>query len=87
MLPSSVFPATQNLLLAANAEGLGSALTTLATLRGTELAELLGLPDTIRPMAVVPLGWPEHQLGPPRRLPLGERVHLDRFGNPWSDSS
>ena len=87
VLPSSVFPATQNLLLAANAEGLGSALTTLATLRGTELAELLGLPDTIRPMAVVPLGWPEHQLGPPRRLPLGERVHLDRFGNPWSDSS
>ena len=58
VLPSSVFPATQNLLLAANAQGLGSALTTLATLRPTELAGLLGLPDTVRPMAVVPLGWP-----------------------------
>jgi nitroreductase len=84
VLPSSVFPATQNLLLAANAEGLGSALTTLATLRATELAELLELPDTVRPMAVVPLGWPARRLGPPRRLPLAERVHVDRFGRPWA---
>ena len=84
VLPSSVFPATQNLLLAANAEGLGSALTTLATLRPTELAGLLGLPDTVRPMAVVPLGWPARPLGPPSRLPLAERVHIDRFGRPWS---
>ncbi|HEY4928450.1 MAG TPA: nitroreductase family protein [Acidimicrobiales bacterium] len=84
VLPSSVFPATQNLLLAANAEGLGSALTTLATLRATELAELLELPDSVRPMAVVPLGWPARRLGPPRRLPLAERVHVDRFGRPWA---
>ncbi len=84
VLPSSVFPATQNLLLAANAEGLGSALTTLATLRPTELAGLLELPDTVRPMAVVPLGWPARRLGPPRRLPLAERVHVDRFGRPWA---
>jgi len=83
VLPSSVFPATQNLLLAANAEGLGSALTTLATLRAPELSELLELPETVRPMAVVPLGWPAHRLGAPRRLPLADRVHVDRFGQPW----
>jgi len=87
VLPSSVFPATQNLLLAANAVGLGSALTTLATLRGTELADLLDLPATARPMAVVPLGWPARQLGPPRRLPLAERVHVERYGNPWGGSA
>jgi nitroreductase len=82
-LASSVFPATQNLLLAANALGLGSAMTTLATLFSTELASLLDLPDTVVPMAVVPLGWPARTLGPPRRLPVPERAHLDRYGTPF----
>ena len=82
-LPSSVYPATQNLLLAANALGLGSAMTTLATLFTSELGALLDLPATVRPMAVVPLGWPARPLGPPRRLPLAERAHLDRYGHPF----
>ncbi len=81
-LPSSVYPAIQNLLLAANALGLGSAMTTLATRYSVELATLLSLPDSVVPMAVVPLGWPARPLGPPRRLPLAERVHLDRYGRP-----
>jgi len=82
-LPASVFPATQNLLLAATALGLGSAMTTLATLASGELSSLLDLPAPVRPMAVVPLGWPARPAGPPRRLPLGERAHRDRYGQPW----
>jgi nitroreductase len=82
-LPSSVFLATQNLLLSAAALGLGSAMTTLATLHSGELAKLLDLPPTVRPMAVVPLGWPARPLGPPRRLPLSERAHRDRYGERW----
>jgi len=86
-LPSSVYPATQNLLLAANALGLGSAMTTLATLFSDQLATLLGLPDGVLPMAVVPIGWPARPLGPPRRLPLSERVHLDRYGHRFTGST
>jgi nitroreductase len=82
-LPSSVFLATQNLLLASSALGLGSAMTTLATTFADELRRLLELPDTVHPMAVVPVGWPARALGPPRRLPLSERVHVDRYGQPW----
>jgi nitroreductase len=82
-LPSSVFPATQNLLLAATALGLGSAMTTLATLLADELASLLALPPAVVPMAVVPLGWPRQPLGPPRRLPVDERTHRDRYGQQW----
>jgi len=82
-LPSSVFPAIQNLLLSANALGLGSAMTTLATRFADELRDLLGVPPPVRPMAVVPIGWPRRPLGPPRRLPLAERVHRDRYGEPW----
>ena len=83
-LPASVFPAVQNLLLAANALGLGSAMTTLATLAGDRLAALLELPPTVRPMAVTPLGWPARPLGPPHRLPVEGRAHLDSYGRPYS---
>ncbi|HEV3266526.1 MAG TPA: nitroreductase family protein [Acidimicrobiales bacterium] len=82
-LPSSVYLATQNLLLSATALGLGSAMTTLATLFTDELRALLDLPPTAKPMAVVPIGWPENPPGKPGRLPLSERVHRDRYGRPW----
>ena len=79
-IPSSVFPAVQNLLLAAHALGLGSTLTTLTALAGDELAALLGLPPEVVPVAVVPLGRIAAPLGPPRRRPLAETAHLDRYG-------
>jgi nitroreductase len=82
-LPSSVYLATQNLLLAAGALGLGSAMTTLATLEADTLGEILGLPDNVHSLAVIPLGWPARPLGPPRRLPVSERTHRDRFGDGW----
>ncbi len=82
-LPASVFPATQNLLLAATAVGLGSTMTTLAMVFADDLRQLLHLPVAVYPMAVVPLGWPARPLGPPRRLPLSERVNRDRYGVPW----
>ena len=77
---SSIFPAVQNLLLAATAVGLGSALTTLATLLEDDLRQLLDLPGPVVPVAVVPLGWPAARLGPPRRRPLEEVVHVERYG-------
>jgi nitroreductase len=82
-LGASVFPAVQNLLLAAHALGLGSALTTLPVLGGNELSALLELPDGVEPLAVVPLGYPSAPLGPPRRRPLAEKAHLDRYGVPF----
>jgi nitroreductase len=82
-LASSVYPATQNLLLSATALGLGSAMTTLATLFTDELRVLLELPSSVRPMAVVPIGWPVRPPGPPKRLPLDQRAHRDRYGQPW----
>jgi len=83
VLEASVFPATQNLLLAAGALGLGSALTTLSLTFGDELAELVGFPFEVRPMAVVPLGWPARPLGRPRRAPLEEKVHRESYGETW----
>jgi nitroreductase len=80
-LAASIYPAVQSLLLAAGALGLGSALTTLPTLGA--LGALLGLPETVRPLAVVPLGWPARPLGPSRRQPMAEKTHRERFGAGW----
>lgn len=83
VLEASVFPAIQNLLLAASALGLGSALTTLPLAFGDQIAEIVGFPFEVRPMAVVPLGHPARPLGPPRRAPLSEKAHRETFGRPW----
>jgi nitroreductase len=83
VLEASVFPAVQNMLLAATALGLGSALTTLPLAFSADLSELLGLPAEVRPMAVVPLGWPARRLGPPRRAPLADKAHRETYGAGW----
>jgi nitroreductase len=80
---ASVFPAVQNLLLAAHALGLGSTLTTLPVVGGDELGELLDLPPEVVPVAVVPLGHLPAPLGPPRRRPISEKAFRDRYGTPF----
>jgi nitroreductase len=82
-LSASIFPAIQNLLLAATALGLGSALTTLPVAFGDELRTALALPTAVQPLAVVPLGWPARRQGPPRRRPVSEKVHRERYGAAW----
>lgn len=82
VLEASIYPAVQNLLLAASGLGLGAALTTLTT-SASELRPLLSLPAHVRPLAVVPLGWPAKQLRPPRRAPVAEKTFRDRYGQPW----
>lgn len=82
-LHESVWPAVQNLLLAANALALGSSLMTLPLLADEDIVGLLALPDHVRPMAVVPLGYPARPLGPARRRAVDAVTHRDRFGTRW----
>jgi len=84
LLACSVFPAAQNLLLAASALGYGSSMTTLAAHAPEELAGLIALPEGVRPFAVVPIGRPARTLGRPRRKPVHEVAHLDSFGVPYA---
>jgi nitroreductase len=77
----SIYPAIQNLLLAARAEGLGAALTTLPLWNQIAARLILRLPPTVEPVAVIPIGWPIGRYGPTTRRPIEEIAHLDRYGN------
>ena len=77
----SIYPSVQNLLLAARAAGLGAALITLPLWSTILARRALGLPWRVTPCAVVPLGWPRGRYGPTTRRPVGDVVHVDRYGN------
>ena len=74
---ASVYPACQNLLLAARALGYGGALTMWHLGVETELRELLDVPDDVALSACITLGVPEGNHGPVRRKPLAEVVFDD----------
>lgn len=76
---ASLYPAVQNLLTAARAEGLGGVLTTLICRREPEVQAILGLPQEWAVHAMVPLGWPRGSHGPLTRMPLQEMVRYDRW--------
>ena len=82
--PSSIYPAVQNLLLAACALGYGSCLTTgLVSGSGALVRKLLELPDQLEPMAAVFVGRPARVLGPPQRQPAEACTYREVFGSPW----
>lgn len=78
---SSIYPAVQNLMLAARNEGLGTTLTTILCLAEPAVKRLLDIPDELATCAMVTLGWPSRPF--PSRLhrkPLADIAFLDSYG-------
>jgi nitroreductase len=76
----SVYPACQNLLLAARALGYGGVLTGFHHVVAPQLHELLGIPERVTIVATITLGKPEGRHGPVRRRPLAELVYGEEWG-------
>ena len=74
-----VWPAVQNVLLAARALGLGATPTTLGLRDRDRVKEILGLPETAEAYCLVPVGYPMGNFGPVTRLPVEETVHWDQW--------
>ncbi len=83
---ASVYPACQNLLLAARALGYGGVLTGFHAICEPELRELLAIPDGVFVAATITLGKPAGGHGPVRRRPIAELVYEDRWeaSAPWA---
>ena len=80
---ASIYPAVQNMLLAARALGLGATLTTRHLLYEKEAEAALGLPPGVRSYAILPIGYPMGKFGPVGRGPLADIVYQDRWGEPY----
>jgi nitroreductase len=77
---ASIYPAVQNILLAARALGLGATLTTRHLFSAAEVDEIFGLPAGLQSYAIIPIGYPLGKFGAVRRRPLSEVAFLDRWG-------
>jgi nitroreductase len=81
LLGGSIFPAVQNFLLAARAQGLGACLTSWASYGGEALLrEAVGVPADWLMAAHVVVGWPRGHHGPLRRRPMSDVVYADHWG-------
>jgi len=77
---ASIFPAIQNLMLAARDLGVGTVLTTLHRYRETDVKALLGIPESIVVAAFIPMGYPQGKFGAGPRKPLAEVLFFERWG-------
>jgi nitroreductase len=83
LLGGSIYPAMQNFLLAARAQGLGACMTSWASYAGEPLLrEAVGVPDDWMLAGHIVVGWPRGSHGPVRRHPVGDVVYLDRWDEP-----
>jgi len=79
---ASVFPAVQNLFLAARALGLGTTLTTVHRLQEGEVRAVLGIPDDVTTWAMIPMGYPTGRWGEAPRRPVAEVAYWDTWKEP-----
>jgi len=80
---ASIYPAVQNMLLAARALGLGSTLTTRHLRHEVETEKALGLPEGVHSYAILPIGYPMGRFGPVGRGKLADFVYQDKWGQSY----
>ena len=75
--------AIQSMILTAWSEGIGS--NWVGFLGLTEVKPLLGIPDDLDVLAIVPFGYPAKGLGKGKkqRRPLSQVAHRERFDQPF----
>lgn len=78
---SALYPAAQNLIVAARALGLGTTFTTFHMLMESDLRGLLSIPQEIKFGVMIPIGWPQNDFVKVKRKPISEVIHWDK----WSD--
>ena len=79
----SVAPGVWSFQLAARARGLGSAWTTFHLVHEREVAEILGIPDTVTQVALLPVAYyTGDSFSPAPRRPATEITYANRWKQP-----
>lgn len=79
----SIFPAVQNFLLAARAQGLGAAITLWHGHCEKELRASIGIPDDWKIATLLTVGWPAGGHHVVSRKPLSTAAVIDRWDRSW----
>ena len=79
----SIFPAVQNFLLAARAQGLGAAITLWHDQCTPELRALVGIPEDWRIATLLTIGWPKGGHHVVRRRSVSEVAVVDEWDRQW----
>jgi nitroreductase len=69
--------AIQNMLLMCKALNLGSCW--IGAFNDERVARLLDLPESVLPMAIIPIGYPNQDPKPPRKIPLDKVSHEEKY--------
>ena len=83
----SIFPAVQNFLLAARAQGLGAAITLWHGSCEDQLRSMVGIPDDWKIATLLTVGWPKGGHHLVRRNPLDEVAATDHWDKPWKKAT
>ncbi len=69
--------AVENILLAAHALGLGAVW--VGAFYENAVSKILDLPEFVRPIAIIPVGWPDEKPAKRSRYPVEELTHWERW--------
>ncbi|MFQ5761517.1 MAG: nitroreductase family protein [Candidatus Bathyarchaeia archaeon] len=78
-LYGSMFPAVQNLILAARGLGLGTCISLAPLVFEGEMKQLFGIPKSIRLVALLYMGYPHGRFITPKRLPVERFIHREKW--------
>jgi len=76
---SSIYPASQNLIVTARALGLGTTFTTFHSVNEARFREILAIPEDVYIGTVIALGYPDRPFGPVQRKPVADVIHRERW--------
>lgn len=76
---STIYPAAQNMIVAARSMGIGTCFTTFPGLAEPEIRTLCNVPDDLHLFVFVAVGYPEREFKPVKRKPLDEVLVWNRF--------
>ncbi|NKB98479.1 MAG: hypothetical protein GKR90_08305 [Pseudomonadales bacterium] len=76
---STIYPAAQNLIVAARSLGIGTCFTTFPGMAEPDIRELCKVPDDLHMFVYVAVGYPERNFMPVKRKPVADVITWNTY--------
>ena len=78
-MASTIYPAAQNLIVAARSMGIGTCFTTFPAHAEPEIRELCNVPEDLHLFVYIAVGYPERQFMKVKRKPVEDVITWNRY--------